>query len=148
MWYRAKPISQQRTLKWMRSLKKCSTFLVIREKQIKRTEISSYTHQNGYDKKKTSRDSKYILVRMRMWNNQKTPPLQVRVQTCTTTLEFNLEVSQKIDNSSTSQPSHTTPVHIKRCSIISEGHLVNFIHSSFIHNSQKLEQPRCPSAKG
>jgi hypothetical protein len=44
----------------------------------------------------------------RMWNNRNTSPLLVRVQTCTTTLEINLEVSLKIRSSSTSRPSYTT----------------------------------------
>ena len=62
----------------------------------------------------------------------------VGVQTCTSTLEINLVVSQKIDNSSTWRPSYTTPGHIpKRCSTILQRQLLNYVHSSFIHNSQK-----------
>jgi hypothetical protein len=52
----------------------------------------------------------------------------------------NLMVAQKTGNNSTSRPSYTTPGHIhKRCLTISQGHLLNYVHSSFTHNSQKLE---------
>ena len=65
------------------------------------------------------------------------PPLLLGMWT---TLEINLVVSQKIGNSSTSRPSYTTPGHIpKRCSTIPQGRLLNYVHSSFICNSQKLE---------
>jgi len=47
-----------------------------------------------------------------------------------------------------SRPSYSIPGHIpKRCSTISQRHLLNYVHSSFIQNSQKLEQPRCPSTE-
>ena len=49
-------------------------------------------------------------------------------------------VSQEIGNPSTSRPSYTSPEHIfKGHSILPQGHLLNYVHSSFIHNSQKLE---------
>jgi hypothetical protein len=48
----------------------------------------------------------------RVWSKENTPPLLVGEQTCTTTLEINLVVSQKIGNSSTSRPTYTTPGHI------------------------------------
>ena len=84
------------------------------------------------------KNSRNMLVRL--WSKGNTPPLLVGVQTCTTTLEINLAVSQKTGNSSTSRPSYTTPGHIpKRCPTIPQGHLLNYVHSSFIHNSQKLE---------
>ena len=64
---------------------------------------------------------------------------KVGMQTCTTTLEINLVVSQKTGNSSTSRASYTTPGHIpKRCSTVPQAHLLSYVHSSFIHNSQKL----------
>ena len=58
------------------------------------------------------------------------------VQICTTTLEINLAVSQKTENSSTSRPSYTSPGHIPKDAPTSHK---DDIHSSFIHNSQKLE---------
>ena len=73
------------------------------------------------------------------------PTLLVGVQTCTTTLEINLAVSQMIGNSSISTPSYTIPEHIlKRCATIPQGHLLNCVHNSFIFNSQKLETPWMP----
>ena len=55
-------------------------------------------------------------------------------------------VSQKIGNSCTLRPSCTTPRHIpKRYSTTPQGHLLNYVHSSFIHNIQKLETTQVPS---
>ena len=76
----------------------------------------------------------------RLWSKENTPPLVVGVEICRTTLQINLAVSQKIGNSSTSRPSYTTSGQIpKGCSTILQGHLLNYVHSSFISNSQKLE---------
>ena len=58
----------------------------------------------------------------------------------TNTLEINLAVSQKVGNSSTLRPNYTIPGHIpKRCPTIPQGHMLQYVHSSFIHNSPKLE---------
>lgn len=66
--------------------------------------------------------------------------LLVGLKSYTTTLEINLGESQKTGNSSTSRPSYTTPGSIhKRCFFIPQGHLLQYVHSSFIHSSQKLE---------
>jgi hypothetical protein len=66
-----------------------------------------------------------------------TPSLLVEVETYKTTLEISLAVSQKTGDSSTSRPSHTTPRHIpKICHRILQGHLLNYIYSSFIHNNE------------
>ena len=72
----------------------------------------------------------------RLWSKDNTPPLLVGVKTCTATLEINLAAPQNMKNSSTSRPSYTIPGHIpKRCSTIPQGHLLNYIHCSFIiHN--------------
>ena len=54
-----------------------------------------------------------------MWNKGNTHPLLVRMQTCGTTLEINVVVSQKIGNQTTSEYSNTTLGNIpKRCPII------------------------------
>ena len=75
----------------------------------------------------------------RTWSKGNTPSLLVEVKTCIT-LENNLMVPQKIGSSSTPRPSYTTPRHIpKRCSSIPQGHLLNYVYSSFICNSQKIE---------
>ena len=49
----------------------------------------------------------------RMWRKRNTPPLLEGLQTGTTTLEINLEVSQKIGNRSTSRPSYAAPGYPK-----------------------------------
>jgi hypothetical protein len=84
-----------------------------------------------------------MLARMRSKGN--TPLLLLGVQTCTTTLEINLGVPQKIWNSSTSRPRYTTLGYIpQKCSTIPQGHLLKYVHRSFIWNSQKLKTPRYP----
>ena len=84
----------------------------------------------------------------RMWNKGNTPPLLVGMQTCANTLEIHMVVSQKIGNQFTSGPSNTTLGHIlKVCSTILQGHLLNYIYSSIICNSQNWKQPRCLSTK-
>jgi hypothetical protein len=91
---------------------------------------------------KNSRDNTLLV---RMWSKGSTPPLMKGVKICTTTLEINLVVSQKIGNISTSRPSYSTPGHIpKRSSIIPQGHVLHYIHSRFIHNSQKWETTQMP----
>jgi hypothetical protein len=66
--------------------------------------------------------------------------LLVEVQTYTPTIEINTVVSQSIGNQSTLRSRYTMPRHIpKRCSTILQEHLLNYVHSSLIHNSQKLE---------
>jgi hypothetical protein len=62
------------------------------------------------------------------------------VQTCTTSLEISLVVSQKIGNSPTSRLNYISSRHIaKGCSTIPQGHVLNYAYSSFICNSTKLE---------
>ena len=77
----------------------------------------------------------------RMWSKRNTHLLLVEVQTCTDTLEVRVVVSQKPGNEPTTRPSYTTPGHIpKRCSVIPQGHLINYIHSNLICISQNLEK--------
>jgi hypothetical protein len=90
-------------------------------------------------KKKKKKKNKGQHMQVKMRNKGNTPTLLVGVQTCTTTLELNLVVFQKIDSSSTLRPRYTTPEYIpKRFTTIPQGHLFNYVDSSFIHNSQKL----------
>ena len=66
--------------------------------------------------------------------------LLMGMQTCTATVEINMVVPQKIRNQSTTGPSCTTCTQIlKEHSILPPEHLCNYVHSDFIHNSQKLE---------
>ena len=59
----------------------------------------------------------------RMWRKRNTPPLLVRLQDCTTTLEISLAVPQKTEHDTTR--GYT---------------ILHYIHSSPIYNSQKLER--------
>ena len=84
----------------------------------------------------------------RMWRKRNTPPL-VGLQTGTTTLEISLEVLQKIGHCTTWGPSYTSPGHItKRCSNIQQRHMLHYVHSSLIYNSQKLERTQMPFNRG
>jgi hypothetical protein len=75
-----------------------------------------------------------------MQSKRNTLPLLVGMQTCTAYLEIKLMVSQKIGKSSTSRPSNNIPGYIhKRCSTIPQGHWLDYVHSGFIFNNQKLE---------
>jgi uncharacterized Zn-finger protein len=83
-----------------------------------------------------------------MWSKGNTSPLLVGLQICTSTLEIDFVASQKTGTSSTSRPSYTTPGRIpNRCLTVPQGHLLSYIHSSFICNIQKLEIPRCLSTE-
>ena len=84
----------------------------------------------------------------RIQSKRNTAPLLVEVQICTVILEISKAVSQKTGNQFTPRSSNTTLGHIlKGCSIISQGHLFNHVHSSIISNCQNLKQPRCPSTE-
>ena len=137
MWYRTK----QRILIWgildgWKTPKKCSISLIIREVQIKTT-LRFYLTLVRMAWVKTSGDSKC----WRRCRERATLPLLVGLQTGATTLEISLAVPQKIGYSSTWGPSYTTPEHIpRRCS--------NYVHSSLIYNSQKLERTKMSLNRG
>ena len=64
----------------------------------------------------------------------------VSVKSDTAILEINIVVYQKNDNQCTSRPSYTNLGYIpKGCSIILQGHLLDYVYSSIIYNSQNLE---------
>ena len=68
------------------------------------------------------------------------------LQAGTSTLEINLMGPQKTGNRSTSRSSYATPGHIpKRCSTISQGHVLHCSHSSLIPktsgNNPEVTQP-------
>ena len=79
----------------------------------------------------------------RMWSEGNTSPLLVGMQTCTTTLEISVAVSQKIENQPSKGPSNTTLRHItQRCSIILQGHLLNNVIAALFLIATAWKQPR------
>jgi hypothetical protein len=84
----------------------------------------------------------------RMWNKRHTPPLLLEVQICIATMEINMAVPQKLENKSTSKISYTILVIIPKGHVIlPQEHLLNYVHSRFIHISQTLGKIICPSAR-
>ena len=76
----------------------------------------------------------------RMWGKESTPALLAGMQTCTSALEISMVISQKIMKQSILRPYNTSFGCIpKGFSIIPQGHVINYILSSIICNSQKLE---------
>ena len=62
----------------------------------------------------------------------KTPPLLVGMQAGTAPLDVSMAISQKIRKQPTLRPSNTTFGYIsKGCSIVQQGHVLSYIHSSF-----------------
>jgi hypothetical protein len=74
--------------------------------------------------------------------------LLVEVQTCTTPLAINLEVSHEIGNSSTSKRRYTTCGHIlKICSIIPKDTCSTVFIADLFITARNWKQPICPSIK-
>ena len=83
-----------------------------------------------------------------MWRKGNTLPLPVQLKTGTNTLEINLEVPQKIGNRSTWRPSYKTLENIhKRCPTMPHGHVLHYVHSGLICDSQELETSQMPLNK-
>ena len=75
----------------------------------------------------------------RIWEEGKTSPLLVGMQTGTVTLEISVLISQKIRTQPTSRPSNTTFGYIQSgCSIMPQGHVSSYIRISTICISQNL----------
>ena len=69
-----------------------------------------------------------------------TPALLVGVQAGTDTLDISMAISQIIKKQLTSRPSNTTFEYIlKGCSIILQGHVPTYVHSSIVCHNQNLE---------
>ena len=66
--------------------------------------------------------------------------LLVGMQTCAATVEISVAVSQETGSQPTSGPSNSTLGNIpKRCPIILQKPLFNYVHTSTTCNSQNLE---------
>jgi hypothetical protein len=77
---------------------------------------------------------------MRMWRKRNTPPLLIGVQTCKTTLEINLAVSQKTEIVLPQYPAiPLLGIYPKDAPTYYKDYLFHCIHSNLICNSQKLE---------
>ena len=82
----------------------------------------------------------------RLWSKENTHPSLVGMQTCATTLEISVVVSQETGSQPPSGPSISTLENIpKRCPILLQKYLFNYVHSCSICNSRTWKQPRCPS---
>ena len=77
----------------------------------------------------------------RLWGKGNTSVLLVGMQAGTTSFGFlSVAISQKIRKQPSSRPSNTTLGYIsKGCSIVPQGHVLNYVHSSFVCHSQNLE---------
>ena len=71
--------------------------------------------------------------------------LLVGMQAGTTPLDTSMAISQKIREQPSSRPSNTTFGYIpKGCSIIPQGHVLNYVHNSIVCQVRTWKQPKCP----
>ena len=83
---------------------------------------------------------------VRMWRKGD-PLLLVGMQTGVATLENSMEVSQKIKNRATLQPSKCTIRYLfkRYTNADSKGYKHPDVYNSTINNSQTMERAKCPS---
>ena len=126
-----------------RLFRKCSPSLAIRKRQVKAILIYHFTPVKNTKIKNTNDslcwrwyDVRGILIYC--WWGWK----------LVHTLEISMAVYQKIENQPTSGSNNTTLGHIpKRCSIILQRHLYNYVHSTLFVIARTWKQPRRPSTK-
>ena len=77
----------------------------------------------------------------RLWGKGNTSALLVGMQAGTAPLDVSVAISQKIRKQPSSRPSNTTLGYIpKGCSIVPQGHVLNYVHSSIVCHSRNLER--------
>jgi hypothetical protein len=89
------------------------------------SEIPPYIHQNVSDQK-----LKWQLMLVRMWSKGNSPPLLVRVHTCTATLEINMAVSQKLSVNLPQDPAIPLLGIYAKVFFLLQGHLLNYVYRS------------------
>ena len=78
----------------------------------------------------------------RLWGKGNTSALLVGMQAGTTPLDVSVEISQKIRKQPSSRSSNTTFEYVsKGCSVVPQGHVLNYVHSSIVCHSQTWKQP-------
>ena len=117
-----------------------SQMKILRNANQNNSEIPSYTSKNGQDQK-----HRWQLMLERLWGKGNTSALLIWMQAGTTPLNVIVTISQKIKKQPSSRPSNTTFGYTsKRCSIMPQGHVLNYVYSSFVCHSQNLETTWTP----
>ena len=76
----------------------------------------------------------------KLWGKGNTSALLVGMQAGTDSLDVNVTISQKTRKEPFSRPSNTTFGYIsKGYSIVPQGHVLNYVHSSSVCHNQNLE---------
>ena len=75
----------------------------------------------------------------RLGGKGNTSALLVGMQACTSPLDVSVVISQKIRKQPSSRPSNTTFEYIQRMLNVPQGHVLSYVHSSFVCHSQNLE---------
>ena len=76
----------------------------------------------------------------RLWRKGNTPALLVGMQAGIAPLDVSVVISQKIRKQPSSRSSNITFGYIsKGCSIVPQGHVLNYVHSSIVCYSHNLE---------
>ena len=76
----------------------------------------------------------------RLWDKGNTSALLVGMQAGPNPLDVTVAIFQKIRKQPSSRPSNTTVGYIsKGCPIVPQGHVLNYVYSSFVCHSQNLE---------